>query len=441
VIINPPLGASLPGYCEERCGDGVKDALYAHALVIWAETPLAERPLAILSLDTLAVGRETVLAIRQAAEAEVGIPGERVFVHATPTHTGGPVGGAGGSRGDLAYRDDLVRWCGGALAQARAAAVPAALGFATAPVPGYAFNRRYWMKDGSVSTNPGLGNPDVVQPAGPVNAELALLAFRSACGPPTLLVNYALRPDTGGGAEVGADYPGYLRRALQEKLGADTVVLFLAGAAGDISHLDVLGSPSPTAVTPDLSAEDTRDCTVACRTGQALAAAVLGLLPGLEYAADWPVAEAHELLTVGVRQAAPEQLERARALRAARGEAPPRDAEEFYDREALLLYEEGQTESTLELQALRLGPVALVGIPNGVFTELGQAIQVRSPFAHTLIVEQANGSEGYLPTPRAFAEGGDETRLARRSKLVPEAGAQVVEKALEALGELMIDEL
>jgi hypothetical protein len=230
-----------------------------------------------------------------------------------------------------------------------------------------------------------------------------------------------------------------MRRALREKLGADTVVVFLNGAAGDINHLDVLGGAPPTNVAHDLFMEVARDCEFTPRAGQALAEAVLGLLPELEYAAEWPVSEAHELLTAGLRQATPEQLERARAVRAERGDAPLTEAGELYDREALLLYEEGQTEATLEIQALRLGPVALVGLPNEVFTELGQAIQVRSPFAHTLIVELANGSEGYLPTPRAFAEGGYETMLARSSKLVPEAGAQVVEKALEVLGELIND--
>ena len=40
---------------------------------------------------------------------------------------------------------------------------------------------------------------------------------------------------------------------------------------------------------------------------------------------------------------------------------------------------------------------------------------------------------GYLPTQRAFAGGGYETRLARSSQLVPEAGEQLVELALSLL--------
>jgi hypothetical protein len=433
VPINPPLGASIPGYFEDRFVSGVKNDLFAHALVIEAEPALA-----ILSLDIIAIPRETVLAIRQAAEEELGIAGERVFVHATHTHTGGPVWGAFGTATNQAYLDDLVCWCGEALAKAQATALPAALGFASTQVPGFSFNRRYWMKDGSVRTNPGIGNPEVVRPAGPVNNEMALLAFRPAAGPLTLVVNYALHLDTVGGTEVCADYPGYMKRTLQETLGPDTQVLFLNGACGDINHLDVLGGPPPTAVAHDLFMEVAREGDSAGRIGQALAQAVLSLLPDLEYADDWEVAEAHRMLTAGVRQGSPEQLERARALRAARGDAPLTDAGEIYDREALRLYESGETEAELEIQALRLGPVALVGIPNEVFAELGQEIQSRSPFAHTLVVELANGCEGYLPTPRAFAEGGYETMLARSSKLVPEAGAQVVEKAVEALGELAI---
>ncbi len=435
VVINPPLGSSIPGYFEDRLVTGVKHNLLAHALVIEGDQPLA-----ILSLDLIAIPRETVLAMRQAAEQELGLPGERLFVHATHTHTGGPVWGAFGTLGDRQYLDDLVGWSVQALAAAQASAAPAQLGFATTEVPGFAFNRRYWMKDGSLRTNPGIGNPEVVRPAGPVNDQMSLLAFRSASGRLTLVVNYALHLDTVGGTEVCPDYPGYLARALQAELGPNTVVLFLNGPCGDINHLDVLGGPPPTAVAHDLFMEVAREGDTAGRLGGALADAVLRLLPDLQYAATWAVGETHEMLTVSVRQAPPEQLDRARQVRDDPHHGPLTSTDELYDREALLLYEEGRTEAELEIQALRLGPVALVGLPNEVFTELGQEIQTRSPFADTLVVELANGCEGYLPTPRAFAEGGYEIMLARSSKLAPEAGAQVVEKALEVLGELANNE-
>lgn len=431
VPITPPLGTPIPGYFVERLVSGVKNDVFAHALVIGSD-----RPLALVSLDVIAMPRHAVLAARQAAQEQLGIPGERIFIHATHTHTGGPVWEAFGTNTKPEYLDYLIGRTGEVLAQAQANAAPAELGFASTQVSGLAFNRRYWMKDGSVRTNPGIGNPEVVRPAGPVNEEMALLAFRRAQGPLTLVVNFALHLDTVGGTEVCADFPGYLKRALQQALGQDTQVLFFNGACGDINHLDVMGGPPPTAVAHDLFMEVAREQDTAERTGRALAEAALGLLPEMQYTADWDVAEAHQMLTVGVRQPSPEQLERASARLATRGDAELTDAGEIYDREALALYESGEQEVQMEIQALRLGSVALVGIPNEVFTEIGQEIRSRSPFTNTLIVELANGCEGYLPTARAFAEGGYETMLARSSKLVPEAGQQVVETAVEVLRRL-----
>jgi len=134
-----------------------------------------------------------------------------------------------------------------------------------------------------------------------------------------------------------------------------------------------------------------------------------------------------------VRQARPEQLAHARAVLKIHRPEDLKEADDLYDYEAWRMSQSGETEAELEIQALRIGPALLVGIPNEVFTELGQLIQAHSPGADTLIVELANGYEGYLPTARAFAEGGYEMRLARSSKLAPGTGEAVVAKATELL--------
>jgi hypothetical protein len=270
-----------------------------------------------------------------------------------------------------------------------------------------------------------------------VDETMHLLAFRPAGGGPlTLVVNFALHCDTVGGTLISADYPGHLTRRLQEALDTDTVVLFLTGAAGDINHIDVLHGEAPATHDHELFMKTTRPAELTGEIGRKLAEAVLGLLPGLAFSAEWDVAEAHTRLRAGVRQPTAEQLARARALLATQSADDLTEADDIYDYDALLLSELGQTEVELELQAVRLGPAALVGIPNEVFTELGQLLRAQAPLAETLVVELANGAEGYLPTARAFAEGGYETRLARSSKLVPETGDAVVLAATELLERL-----
>lgn len=76
-----------------------------------------------------------------------------------------------------------------------------------------------------------------------------------------------------------------------------------------------------------------------------------------------------------------------------------------YAREQLLLAELPRTVS-LKLQALRVGSLAMVGIPCEVFAITGLRIADASPFEHTFTVMLANGYNGYLPPPEQMVMGG-----------------------------------
>jgi neutral ceramidase len=60
-------------------------------------------------------------------------------------------------------------------------------------------------------------------------------------------------------------------------------------------------------------------------------------------------------------------------------------------------------------------------------------IKENSALKPTFVIELANGCVGYIPTLEAFTGGGYETDLVRSSKLIPEAGEMVIQKALELL--------
>ncbi|NQU97643.1 MAG: hypothetical protein HQ548_08365, partial [Chloroflexi bacterium] len=61
------------------------------------------------------------------------------------------------------------------------------------------------------------------------------------------------------------------------------------------------------------------------------------------------------------------------------------------------------------VQGIRVGSVAIVGVPAEPFAEIGVEVKRRSPAEHTLFCGYSNGLTGYVPTAEAFEEGGYET--------------------------------
>jgi hypothetical protein len=87
----------------------------------------------------------------------------------------------------------------------------------------------------------------------------------------------------------------------------------------------------------------------------------------------------------------------------------------------------------LELQAIQLGPVALLSMPTEPFAEIGVALKAGSPFATTMVSGYSNGNLGYLPVAEAYPEGGYEIWV---THFAPEAAEMVVEAGLDLLREL-----
>ena len=93
-----------------------------------------------------------------------------------------------------------------------------------------------------------------------------------------------------------------------------------------------------------------------------------------------------------------------------------------------------QKPQEVEVQVIVLGnDIAWVSLPGEVFVELGLSIKAGSPFRQTIIAELANGSIGYIPTRRAYAEGNYEVVSARCAE---GSGEQLVESALRQLRQL-----
>jgi hypothetical protein len=100
----------------------------------------------------------------------------------------------------------------------------------------------------------------------------------------------------------------------------------------------------------------------------------------------------------------------------------------------LRLHNSTQDHIPVQISAIAVGEVALVGLPGELFVELALDIKARSPFAYTFVSELCNDVIGYVPTRKAYDEGGYE---ATSTPLVPGTGEQMVEGALALLDDFL----
>src|SRR5690606_6009781 len=112
------------------------------------------------------------------------------------------------------------------------------LGFGRGEESSVSFNRRWRMKGGLAATHPGYGNPDSVEPAGPIDPEVGVIGAWDAEGKLAgCVVNFACHATTSPPG-ISANYPWALEKVVRGTFGEDVVVVFLNGNSGDVTQVD-----------------------------------------------------------------------------------------------------------------------------------------------------------------------------------------------------------
>ena len=160
---------------------------------------------AIIGLDALGVRRDTVVNARRLIRERTGIPDGSILIAASHSHSSGPLVKTMPGEFDhasplvrrLAYEEStsanpdyvarVERAIVEAVCEADARRVDARAGIGKGVEATVAYNRRFLMKDGRTVTHPGLGNPDIVEPAGPVNPEVGVVGAWDPKDPDRLL--------------------------------------------------------------------------------------------------------------------------------------------------------------------------------------------------------------------------------------------------------------
>jgi hypothetical protein len=89
---------------------------------------------------------------------------------------------------------------------------------------------------------------------------------------------------------------------------------------------------------------------------------------------------------------------------------------------------------TVDLQALRIGDVAIVAMPGEPFAEIGAAVKKSSPFPVTLFCGYSSGAGGgYMPVAEEYRFGGYEVEI---TPYGPEAAEKIVAEAVALLRRL-----
>jgi neutral ceramidase len=424
--ITPPPGAPMAGYYHSRAATGTHDDLWAKAIVLEQDGVRA----ALVSCDLIELKRGIIDEARVLIERENGVPPQAVMLSATHAHTGPVIlpehmSSMPASMGRLAqeFREALPAQIAEVVRRATANLQPARVQAGVGREESISFNRRFFMKDGSVGWNPGKRNPNIARPAGPIDPDVPVVYFETADSKPlATYVSFALHLDTVGGLEYSADYPYTLYQVLGKVKSPEMLTMFTMGCSGNVNHIDVS------------SAAPQKGHAEAARIGTVLAGEVIKTYTRLN-----PVRlterglEARsrivELPLAPIRE---DEVERSRAIVATFDQpnaAPFRELVHAF--KVLDVTSRNGRPVEAEVQVIRLGrDLAWVGLPGEIFTELGMEIKRRSPFRTTIVVSLANGSIDYIPNRKAYPEGNYEVISARCAE---GSGEMLVDTAVEML--------
>lgn len=406
---------NLPGGFAGNPADKANDPLHSRALVLQS----GDTTVALVVVDNLGVAPEVIEAAKEIASQKTGIPVNRMLVSSTHTHSAPSSNVQEGPAPAVAYRKVLLEGIAKSIVDAHAALRPAKAGAAMHQLPEEVFNRRWYLKPGkmplnpfgeldTVKMNPGT-NPEVLdRPAGPTDPDITILSVQDERGRPlALLANYALHY-VGGvpRGTVSADYFGEFSRVMPSRVraGDDFVAMMSNGCSGDINNI-----PFTVTRPPRDSFEQIR--IVAQKAADTAWFAYRKIDQHQDRV---PLAMVEREVELKYRRPTEEQVAAARKVLAIEDEAEkaklPRLAE-HYARRVIQAHEREEDTLTIKLQALRIGDLAICGIPFETFVEIGLDVKSRSPFEPTMVIGLANGRHGYLPTFEQHRLGGYETWL------------------------------
>lgn len=394
--------------------------LSATSLVIDADSRIC-----IISCDALALDKETCDAISSAIEAECGIPASNIMVSATHTHHVPLTVNLLGIPCDDDYKNSIIQ---AAVKAAKESAAyldnnptkneaDAEFFFGVGNESTIGKNSRFILKDGGISWLDHKPE-ELVRPTGPMDPELPLILLKRPDGSTSIgifnhsnhNIGYKDKPLSPGFYTLAA-------RELEKKHGGNFI--FLPGAFGSTHPLDL-----------QVEERISRLCN---EINEIIPNAKLGLF-GMVESKKTP-------FTYRIRQFNEEEEDAAVSSYCNKyldSQTAANFINMFRDMRKELYPHQGEERESV-IQAIRLGDIAIIGVPGELFTSLGLEIKRRSPFRHTIIAAIANDYIGYLPDMKGFEHGGYQTWAGLQCRAEKGTGESIADAAIDLLYDICDD--
>jgi hypothetical protein len=370
VDITPHKPEWLSGYAA-RQSTGVHDNIYHRVIALDS----GDAQFYLVSTDVCLFSPTLYDSVAAELQKTAGIRRNQFWWSVTHTHSAPEVGapdmykallGRSDHEWDREYTAEFTKALVDAVRSARDKLEPARIslgsGFAMANI-----NRRAREEDGRITL--GL-NPD-----GPVDRQLNLIRIERPDGKLiAMVVNYAMHGTvlSGQNLQISGDGPGTVTAWLEKKL--DATVLYANGAAGNIAPI--------YSVYPDPRSGHLSQFNVLL--GERALTAVRSLGPATADVSMW----------MGEKVI----------------DTPRKDGLSWPDDLKAYGTTDGRPLVHLPVRFLRINDTLLWSAPVEMFCEIAMDVRNHSRFPRTFYFGYTNGWLGYLPTAKAFEEGGYEPR-------------------------------
>ena len=430
VDITPDKSLFLYGYPHvERYSQGIHDPLYASALVL--DNSIGE--LVFCTVDLINISKYITKKVRAEITQKCGIPKKNIMISATHTHSGPRITEMLSSKhdkvvppADKEYVEILIEKISRVITQAYNNKVECEMAMTIADGKDIGGNRR---KKG------GLADPEVPVMVLRKKQDKQIYGILSIyCMHPTVLHEDSKL--------YSADFPGYTREYLLDKLGRDIVYLY---------HTGPEGNQSPRHYVKSTTFDEAK--RLGYMLGERIYNKVLKVEEGhykswlelktISKEVDFPAKQMPGLEEADKNlEQAVERLERLRQDKAPKAEIRTAECGWFGAEEMVTLARcrvDGKLTQMLEdvlpaeIQVFKVNEAFFVNVPGELFVEY--SLRIKEPFSGNVFVTcLANGElQGYIVTREAVEEGGYE---ASNSLFGPEAGDIIVRESINLINKI-----